>query len=256
MEKAIPPLNLMLNKGDKLEKIEIWRVKAVRQDFKKGINSRAFRNFLLSRKIGHSFYQSFLWLIPLGKQRLDEDKIREILSLQFKNFGEIRSLEIPNFNTEDIWLNVGVVLLRDALRFTLYEKFKNREDVVVRKLRVYNKREVVGSWTFTYAILGVSLSRIVPVDEDNVGILLFLVYELYDNFDQRVEDRYERQRYLTMASSCDYGEYIRRLNKMVNLIFPLTVHFSNKTLIFDKSFYQLASLKEEKKEMTRLDKWL
>lgn len=256
MKKTLSTLNLILNKRDRLEEIEMWRVKAVRQDLKVGINSKAFRNYLLLKGMGHSFYQGFLWLLPLNKQELNEDEVKRILSSQFRDFGEIQFLEFPNFDVEEVWLSVGVVLLRDALRFSLYTKFKERKNIMVRKLRVYNTKEILRSWTIVYAILGISLSKIILVDKSNIGILPFLTYELYDNFDQRVEDKYERQKYLTMASNCDYEEFTNRLNRMVNLVFPLTVYFSNKTLTFSRSFYKLTPPKKKGKIVTGLDRWL
>jgi len=245
---------MLLNVGDTLEDINVYVVEAVRQDFKEGVSSKLFRERLLSEGIGHSFFRGYLWLISLDGNLLTEERVHNVLSELLSKFGNIRQDVISSFNDMDLWLNIGVVLLRDAIRYSLNSKFKNRRDIVARKLHVFNKREIVGSWKEVYAVLGISLSKIILVDENNVGIFFTLRYELYNFLNMRENNDYLRKRYLTKAAFCTFREFLNRTNKMVKLVTPLTVYFSNRKLNFIKYSDALHTLKGNKS--MDLSRWL
>jgi hypothetical protein len=243
---------LMFNSGDALERISVLKAEATRQDLKVGTTPYLFRDHLLTNGLAHSFYQGFLWMMPVVNKRIEDLNLEQILANFFTKRLEIKAEEIADFSDDYLWLQVGLVLLRDAIRCALFEKLGNANDMIVSKLRVYDKKQIVQANMTVYTILGVSLARILPVDTNNIGLSPIVVYDVY-SFNRRITDKYERQKYITKASRCSFSEYFKRLNHILNRVLPLTVNFSNKVLTFKLPYYEI--IKREEKKQRSLEEW-
>lgn len=254
-EKQALFMTLLVNNGDVLERVPILKVKAVRQDLKEGISSHIFREHLLANGLAHSFFRGFLWVVPVNGKQDKEEILEDIIASYFRKKLEIMSDEIRDLNDDHLWLQVVLVLLRDALRYALHNKFKKHASVIVRGLQVFDKSQVIQVDASFYTVIGVSLARILPVDVNNIGLSPLLVYDVYC-LNQRVTDKYERQRCITKSSRCPIDEYLRRLNYIVNKVFPLIINFSNKTLIFKLPYYYNIIREGGEDRQRRLKEWL
>jgi hypothetical protein len=242
------------NEGDTLNSIQTWKVKIRRQDIKPDPHGRTLRARLLDKGIAHSFYKEYLWTIPINGRKVDELNLREVISENFLRWGE-EVQEINNFTSDELWYPVSIVLLRDAIRYALWAKLKDQKDFIIHKREVYNKRQIVHSGIYTYVILGVSFDKILRMDHDNICLCPEIVYECYDSFNMLVEDRFERQKNILLASRCPSKVYCERLESMIKNIFPLEIHLSNKTLKFNRLYYEITE-KREKMKQTGLEEWL
>lgn len=253
-------ITLLINNGDVLKDISVLKANVTRQDLKKGVTSRLFRDYLLSNGLAHSFYQGFLWIMPVNGEQIGSEDIKNTVMGYFTKRLEVELAEIKNFNDEYFWMHVGLVLFRDALRYTLSDKFRDNGNMILRGLNIYDKKQIVQSDMSIYTIAGISLERVYLVNTINIGLSPLVVYDVYSYDHQRVKDKYERQRYITKAAQCSFLEHLRRLNSIMDKIFPLTINFSNKKLIFRQRFhevYEKTKIEEkEKKRQMGLEKWL
>jgi hypothetical protein len=250
-------INLMVNKGDKLINVDIWKIKGTRQSLKQEFNIKhSLRRFLINEGFAHSFFKEFIWLCPLNDDKVGE--VEEIPKMIFSN-QNVRKIEVESVNLTDpdLWYNLGVVLLRDAVRYSLLTKLNNdklRDKFIVTLKREVYKKEFIKSWFSTGVVVGVSFNRIFRMD-GNICICPLLVYDCcYSNF-QRIEDRKERVKYISRVSSqITPKEYEQRMNNIMNDILPITINLSNKRLIFDDWQYQLVEKRKEK-QLT-LEMWV
>jgi hypothetical protein len=242
------------NEGDKLDSLQIWKVRMRRQDVKPDPHGRTLRARLLDKGIAHSFYKEYLWAIPVNGRKVDELNLSEVISENFLKWVGEEVQEINNFTSDELWYPVSIVLLRDAIRYTLRVKLKDQKDFIIHKREVYNKKQIVRSDTYTYVILGVSFDKILRMDDDNVCLCPELVYECYDSLGGVVEDHFERQKNILLASRCSSKTYFERLELMIKNIFTLEPHLSNRTLKFNSIYIQISG--KEKIKQTRLEEWL
>jgi hypothetical protein len=243
------------NEGDTLNSIQTWKIKIRRQDVKPDPQGRTLRARLLGKGIAHSFYKEYLWALPINERKVGELNLIEIISENFLRWGEEEVQEINNFTSDELWYPVGIVLLRDAIRYALWVKLKDQKDFVIHKREVYDKRRILYSGVYTYVILGVSFDKILRMDYDNVCLCPEIVYECYDSLNRLVEDRFERQKNILLASRCSSKVYCERLELMIKNIFPLELHLSNKTLKFNSLYCEISGRKEKIKQ-TGLEEWL
>jgi hypothetical protein len=243
------------NEGDTLNSIQAWKVKMRRQDVKPDPYGRTLRHRLLDKGIAHSFYKEYLWAMPINGRKVDELNLREVISENFLRWGKEEVQEINNFTSDELWYPVSIVLLRDAIQYALCTKLKGQKDFIIHKGKVYDKRQIIHSGTYTYVILGVSFDIILRMDHDNICLCPKIVYECYDSFNKLVEDRFERQKGILLASRCSSKVYCERLELMIRNIFPLKVYLSNKTLKFNRIYYEITGEKEKIKQ-ARLEELL
>jgi hypothetical protein len=242
-------LIMAANEGDALSSIQAWKVRMRRQDVRPDPNGKTLRARLLDKGIAHSFYKEYLWAMPINGRRVSELNLKETISENFLKWGKEEVQEINNFASDELWYPVSIVLLRDAVRYALRTKLKDWKNFTVHKREVYDKRQIVHSGTYTYVILGVSFDKILRMNHDNVCLCPEIVYECYDSFNRRVEDRFERQRSILLASRCSSNVYCERLELMIKNIFPLEIHLSNKTLKFNSIYYEITKEQEKMKQM-------
>jgi hypothetical protein len=245
---------MAVNEGDTLSSIQAWKVAVTRKDVKPDPSERTLRARLLDKGIAHSFYKEFLWAMPVNGRKIDELDLSGILSENFSRWGVVETHEINEFTSDKWWYPVSIVLLRDAIRYALWTKLKDSKNFIIRKREVYDKRQIVYSGTFTYVISGVSFEKILRMDHDNVCLCPEVVYECYELSNKRVEDRFERQKSISLASRCTSKDYCERLESVIKNIFPLEVFLSNKTLKFNSIYYEVIK-ESEKMKQTRLEKW-
>jgi len=248
-------LIMAVNEGDTLSSIQAWKVAVTRKDVKPDPSERTLRARLLDKGIAHSFYKEFLWAIPVNGRKIDELDLSGILSENFSRWGVVETYEINEFTSDKWWYPVSIVLLRDAIRYALWTKLKDSKNFIIRKREVYDKRQIVYSGTFTYVISGVSFEKILRMDHDNICLCPEIVYECYDSLNRLVEDRFERQKNILLASRCSSKVYCERLELMIKNIFPLELHLSNKTLKFNSLYCEISGRKEKIKQ-TGLEEWL
>jgi hypothetical protein len=243
------------NEGDTLDSIQTWKVKIRRQDVKPDPQGRTLRARLLDKGIAHSFYEEYLWAIPVNGRKVDELNLRETISENFLRWREEEVQEINNFTSDELWYPVSIVLLRDAIRYALWTKLKDQKNFIIYKREVYDKKRIIYSGTYTYVILGVSFEKILRMGHDNICLCPEIVYECYDSSNKRVEYHFERQKNILLASRCNLKVYCERLDLMIKNIFPLEIHLSNKTLKFNSIYYEIIN-EQEKMEQMRLEEWL
>ncbi len=245
---------LAINQGDTLNSIPVWKVKMTRQDVKQDPSGKTLRARLLDKGIAHSFYENFLWIVPIDGKKIEELNLKEVISDNFLKWNEERLQIVEDFTSDLLWYPVSIVLLRDAIRYALRIKLKDQKNLVIDKLSIYDKNQIIHSGTFTYVVLGISLEKILRINVNNVCICPELVYECYELKNRPVIDPFERQRNIIRASRCDSKEYCRRLDLMSKTVFPLKVNLSNKTLMFKFIYHEL--IREEKKiEQKGLEQW-
>jgi hypothetical protein len=243
------------NEGDTLSSIQAWKVRITRQDIRPDPKGRTLRARLLDKGIAHSFYEEYLWAMPVNGHKVSELNLREIISENFSKWEKEEVQEINNFTSDKLWYPVSIVLLRDAIRYALWMKLKDQKNFIIHKREVYDKKQIVYSGAYIYVILGVSFEKILRMDHDNVCLCPEIVYECYDSLNRRVKDRLERQKNILLASKCNSKLYCERLELMIRNIFPLEIHLSNKTLKFNFIYYGIIEEEEKMKQM-RLEKWL
>jgi len=248
-------LIMAVNEGDTLSSIQAWKVRMMRQDIRLDPKGRTLRTRLLDKGIAHSFYEKYLWAMPVNGRKVSELNLREIISENFLKWEKEEVQEINNFTSDELWYPVSIVLLRDAVRYALWAKLKDQKDFIIHKREVYDKRQIAYSGIYTYVISGVSFDKILRMDHDNVCLCPDIVYECYDSLNRRVEDRFERQKSILLASRCTLKVYCERLESMIKNIFPLEIYLSNKTLKFNSIYYKIIKGPEKMKQM-RLEKWL
>jgi hypothetical protein len=246
---------MAVNEGDTLSSVQAWKVRMTRQDIKSDQNRRTLRARLLDKGVAHSFYKGYLWAMPINGRKVSELNLREIISENFSKWEKEEVQEVNNFTSDELWYPVSVVLLRDAIHYALRIKLKDQKDVIIYNREVYDKKQIVHSGTYIYVILGVSFEKILRIDDDNICLCPELVYECYDSLNRRVEDRFERQKNILLASRCNPKVYCGRLDLMIKNIFPLEIHLSDKTLKFNSIYYEII-VEEKMEKMEGLEKWL
>ena len=195
-------MNISVNVGDSLNSIPIWRVKTTRQQIKPDPQGRSLRTRFLKEGLGHSFYEGFLWVVTINGKSINEVDLIRLVSKNFMKLGESKIEEIENFTSDKLWYPVSLVLLRDALRYSLKEKIKNKKDFDINLRTVYDRSNIVYTGRIFYVALGVSFEKIFRINH-NVAISPELDYECYDTLNRRVEDPYYRQIGIFYASRCD-----------------------------------------------------
>ena len=248
-------INILMNKGDSVENIEVIRLKTTRQDL--SVGSREFRKVLLSKGLGHSFWKGWLWITPLNGQSANQ--LTENISLEEFgiNLQQAELYRIDDLTADDIWPSVGVILLRDAIKFNLRQTLKGCRNIRLAGLKFYDLNNVILSGMTTYVVAGVSLQRILRVDS-NIAICPMLNLELLDTSNKRVEDSSLRSRHLNSAWAEVMDKYKEIFDNLLSRILPLKVNFSNKLFKFEKPFIGLKIEKAEElpKGQKRLDEWL
>jgi hypothetical protein len=238
-------LTIAVNEGDKLNSLQVWKVKMTRQDIKSDFKGKKLRKCLLDKGIAHSFYKEYLWVAPINGCKVDELNLKEMISDYFLKWEKERIQVINNFTSDELWYPVSIILLKDAIHYALRLKLKDQKNFIINGNRVYNRIQIVDRKSYTYTILGISLEKILRWDDDNVCLCPNIVYECYDSLNRRVEDRSIRQRNIFSATfRCNSKLYSERLNSIIKNIFPLEVYLSNKTLKFIYPYYEIN--KEEK----------
>lgn len=226
-------LTIAINEGDKLNSLQVWKVRMTRQDIKSDFKRKKLRECLLDKGIAHSFYKEYLWATPINGCKADELNLKEMVSDYFLKWEKGQIQVINNFTSDELWYPVSIVLLKDAIHYALHLKLKGQKNFIINGNRVYNKVQIVDSKSYTYTILGISFEKILRWDDDNVCLSPNIVYECYDSLNRRVEDRFIRQRNIfSVTIGCDSRLYSERLNSIIKNIFPLEVYLSNKTLKF------------------------
>ena len=241
-------INLMLNEGDLLEDTVLWKIKTTRQNLK--INSKDFRRVLLRNGIGHTFFKGFLWLCPVDGTEVDEEKIRQTVEGYFERFGEI-NIATATLTSDELWLDVGVVLLRDALSYALQNKLKNYKDIILMQKRRFYSLNFVVSNMYAGVIVGLSLDKIFRVDSGNVAIAPNVVYECVDFQYKVVEDNQTRLKLLSRVSKRSTRGHERIIEGLFNRISPLEVYVSDRELLFRRWKHTLEDQEEETKEETK-----
>jgi hypothetical protein len=246
--------NLARNDGDELESVKLWKARLAREDVIEQ-DDLSLRDRLLSVGIGHSFFEGYMWMVPVDGRTIDEVDLNQAVSRNFRRWEQPEVAIVENLTSDEIWFQLGLVLLRDAIRYALKEKGRQNRNLIIRKLTVFDKTQVITSGTYSQVVAGLTLSRIFRINGNNVALAPHLIYECFDTLYKRVDDEFERHRYMTPAARCNAMEWLRRLEKVARNVFPLTVKLSDKTLIF-KSHYAPLQIKEvgEKEEVT-LEKW-
>lgn len=238
-------LTIAINEGDKLNSLQVWKVKMTRQDIKSDFKRKKLREHLLDKGIAHSFYKEYLWATPINGCKLDKLNLKEMISDYFSKWGKEQIQVINNFTSDELWYPVSIILLKDAIHYALRLKLKDQKNFIINGNRVYNRVQIVDRKSYTYTILGISLEKIFRWDDDNVCLCPNIVYECYDSLNRRIEDRLIRQRNIFSATfRCNSKLYSERLNSIIKNIFPLEVYLSNKTLKFIYPYYEIN--KEEK----------
>jgi hypothetical protein len=238
-------LTIAINEGDKLNSLQAWKVRMTRQDIKSDFKGKKLREYLLDKGIAHSFYKEYLWAAPINGCMVDELNLKEMVSDYFLKWEKEQIQVINNFTSDELWYPVSIVLLKDAIHYALRLKLKGQKNFIINGNKVYNRIHIVGRKSYTYTILGISLEKILRLDDDNVCLCPNIVYECYDSLNRRVEDRFIRQRNIFSATSqCNSKLYSEMLDSIIKNVFPLEVHLSNKTLKFIYPYYEID--KEEK----------
>jgi len=242
----------MVNKGEKLMNVILWRVIGTRNQVK--VNN--IRKFLLKEGFAHVFYERYLWLAPL--KEIENNEIENITKRIFSMNKEVEEIEIDNLVDDENWFSKGIVLIRDALQYALRQKFANNKDFRVFSRRRVFKNEFVLSGMSSGVLVGISLDRILRVDDDNICICPIIEYECIDSLGMVVEDRFERSRFISRVSKVNTKRYKGVLSQLIEHINPLSVKFSNKKLHFDEWRYKIerTTEKREKGEQASLERWL
>lgn len=240
-------VNILLNKGDAPYDVEVFRFKVSRQSV--GTSSKMFREALLSSGFGHSFWKDWLWVVPVNGRPTSA-----IGNLSIPKFGiNLTGAELYNVKTFDddyFWQSVGIVLLRDAIRYSLWNRLRGHTNIRLMGLKFYDLNSVISSGMTVYVVTGISLGNIVRVNS-NIAISPMLELELLDTSHERVEDQSLRAKYLTSARSRVMVNYKQLFDKMLDNVLPLEVSFSNKLFKFERPFLDVKGSMYQK----RLDEW-
>lgn len=239
-------LNLMINKGDKLTNVALWRVIGTRNQVK----VEDTRRILLKEGFAHVFYEKYLWLAPL--KEIEESKIESIVQRLFGEKREIIEIEIDNLVDNEHWFSKGIVLIRDALQYALRQKFAGNKDFRVFSRRRIFKNKFVISGMSSGVVVGISLDRIMRIDTNNICICPVVEYECIDNFEKVVEDRFERSKFISRVSNINSKSYRVILNQLIENINPLSVNFSNKKLYFNEWGYKIEHLTEKRDKIMQV----
>ncbi|WP_456329493.1 hypothetical protein [Archaeoglobus sp.] len=252
-------VNLMLNEGDLLEDTELWRVKTTRQNLK--VSSKEFRRVLLKNGIGHAFFKEFLWLCPVNGVDVDEEKVEQTVKSYFTRFDEI-SVSTTTLTSDEVWLDIGIVLLRDALSYALRNKLKDYRDVILAPKRKFYSSNFVTSNMYAGVIIGLSLDKIFRVNSGNVAIAPNVVYECVDSQYKVVEDNQTRLKLISRISKRSTKAHERIVEGLFSRISPLRVYVSDRELLFQRWKYTLKSRERtvegevKKATQTDLGRWL
>lgn len=154
-----------------------------------------------------------------------------------------------------------LVLFRSALRYALLRKFSGDGNIRIIGPKMFDKNDTAYSGMHSRAIVGLSFERILSVENNNIAICPFVTYEVLDGLGKRVDDKVTRQRATMQASKGGEQKYVERLTRMVSLVFPLEVNFSNVKLLFElqhkipleKSKERIGA--ESVREKEGLEKW-
>jgi hypothetical protein len=239
----------MINEGDLLTNVELWKIKTTKELVKPNLKS-SLRSFLLKNGLAHSFFKGFIWLCSVNGNKLENEMINKLSKEVFLRYGESSIENVSDLTNANVWHHLGVVLVRDALQYSLYSKFKNDERIIVMPYREIYKKEFITSGVLAGVIVGISFNRIFRID-GNVCICPTLVYDYCDSFYQKVKDPKERTKYISMVSKITSEEYEKRMNEFMKSILPLTIYLSDKKLFFNNWQYKLL-----KKGEISLERWL
>lgn len=239
----------MVNTGDTLTNVKVWKIKAVRQWIKPDLKF-SLRSFLVEKGIAHSFFKEFMWLCPVDGSELEEEMINKLSKSILTRYEGIEINTIEKLTEVGIWHSLGIVLIRDALRYSLIEKFMDNRSVIVTPKREVYSKEFIWSGKFFGVVAGISLNKIFRMN-DNVCICPLLIYECFDSMYRRVEDSKSRSRCISAISRIALRDYEYQMAILMKKILPLTVHLSNRKLYFNEWRYRIL----KKGEIT-LERWL
>jgi hypothetical protein len=229
-------LNIFLNKGDLLEKIPIIKAALNFQDIKKEIQFSAFRNELLSNGVGSWFYNGYFWALPVN-DTINVPVIKPMASTLFSREVEWEKTLLEEFDSPT-WFHLGISLVRDSIIYSLRKKFGNNSEVKIYShypdFTIYNKLNVAYSRGSAYVWTGLSIDKIIPVDNYNIAICPYLNYGVFEDNGRPVIDRMTKQKCLYNARKCSFDAYKSRFRSMLDLIFPIEAVLSNKKLLFNQ----------------------
>ncbi|MEM1574090.1 MAG: hypothetical protein QXY96_06415 [Candidatus Methanomethylicaceae archaeon] len=248
LPKGFKVLNLMINKEDLLNNVKLWKIRISRQQAKQIIGN-PLRLILLKKGLAHSFFKEYMWLCPINNDKLNNEIIKNILKEFSFRQEKIESEVIKSLTEVNVWYPLGIVLIRDALSYSLM-KLKNNDLVIFALKREVYLKKFISSGIYSGVTIGISLNRIFRIN-GNICICPTLVYECFDSSYRRVEDPRERSKHLSLVSKITSKEYEQRMNTLIKRISPLVVHLSNKRLIFNEWQYKLL-----KRGETTLEEWL
>ncbi len=247
-------INLMLNEGDLLEDVILWRIETVRQNLK--VSSERFRKELLRRGLGHAFFQKFLWLCSVSKEDVEKKEIMQIAKEYFKRFDEI-DVTTTTLTSDELWLDVGIVLVRDALSYTLRTKLRGHKDIILMPKRRFYSSKFITSGMYTGVIVGISLDKILRVNLSNIGIVPSVDYECVDYEYKIVKDPQTRSKLISRVSKGSSKKYEEIIEDLLGKVFPLDVYLSDRKLLFKGWKFTIKS--EERKErdvkQVSLEEW-
>jgi len=249
-------VNLMINNGDLLEDVEIWRIETRAQHVKLK-SPRFLRPELLKIGLAHAFFEEFLWLCSVSGKNIDESIVENLANEYFKQHENIDTATIT-LTSDNFWLNIGIVLVRDAIQYALYNKFKDDKNFIVKPKRKVYKLEFVYSGLYAGAVRGISLNRIFRIGSGNICIAPIIIYECFDNFYRRIENPSERSRYISRASRIPPAKYERIVENLISRVTPLTVYLSDRKLLFKEWKYRVQDIDETGKRVHKqatLEKW-
>ncbi|RLI40368.1 hypothetical protein DRO64_09110 [Candidatus Bathyarchaeota archaeon] len=247
-------VNLMINEGSALDNVAVIKVQAIVQNLKGSY--RDFRREMFSKGFSASFYEKFLYIIPIDKVALNT-KIynikRELRQYFHKDPKNIRVQSI-NLTADDYWYPLGVKAIRHTLRCSIERKIANDPELFLRGgLQIYNKT-FERSYGSCGILKGISLEKVVRIKgENNIALVPTLRFDCFAGNYERVEDPTLRSRIISRFSSrLGPIEYERHMDELMKRILPIVAYISNKKLYFRNWKYSI----EVEEGLISLDRWL
>jgi len=222
----------MVNEGDSLVNVKILALRAKRQEIRRKWNAKSLRNYLVNQGIAHAFHGNFMWICPVDGRAVENLDVNNLMQ---EVFGASKSVVIRylDLTSDEVWNPIGIILLRDALRYALISKVKSSSSLLVTpRCEVYEKN-FIQAWRTIGVIAGVDLSRIVRIN-GNICVCIKLTYECYDGLFRRVDDPSIRVRAISRVTKITSDEYLARMSSIMQKILPLNVFISNKRILFNK----------------------
>jgi len=244
----------MLNEGDLLEDVILWRIETVRQNLK--VSSESFRKELLRRGLGHAFFQKFLWLCSVNNEDVEKEEIQQIAEEYFKIFDKIDVTTIT-LTSDEFWLDVGIVLVRDALTYALSNKLRGRKDIILMPKRRFYSSKFLASGMYAGVIVGISLDKILRVNLSNIGIVPSVNYECVDHKYKIVEDPQTRLRLISRVSKGSSKKCEEIIENLLSKVFPLDVYLSDRKLLFKEWKFTIKAQESKERDMKQvtLEEW-